>query len=178
MIYWKRIILIITGLVFIILIATSRVYLSVHYPGDVYAGVALGVVTVILFIFFDRNMTPIIRTWSMKRKLIMGITPPVLLFVFSTLFFNTDPRGVKLAGALLGILVGYILQEEYLKFSLNVPLKFKIHRILLGLFISYLAYYGLGMVIPFNLGTCFLTSCLGGLSVMYIAPWLFLKLES
>jgi len=85
---------------------------------------------------------------------------------------------VKLSGALLGIIIGYILQEEYLNFSVSVPLKIKLQRIFFGLIISYLAYFGLGMVIPFNLGTCYLTSCLGGLSVMYLAPLLFLKLET
>jgi len=178
MINYKKIILIVLGFVMIVFIALSRIQLGIHYYEDVYIGIALGVVTVIGFIIIDRKLTPVIRRWSLRRKLIMGIIPPVLLFMYSALFFNTDPTGVKLAGALLGIIVGYILQEEYLKFSVNVPLKIKIQRILLGLFISYFTYFGLGMVIPFNLGTCYLTSCLGGLSVMYFAPWLFLKHEN
>jgi hypothetical protein len=177
MINYKKIILIVLGFVMIVFIAISRIQLGIHYYGDIYIGIALGVATVIGFIIIDRKLSPIINRWSLGRKLTMGITLPVLLFIYSALFFNTDPRGVELAGALLGIIVGYILQEEYLKFSVNVPLKIKIQRILLGLLVSYLSYFGLGMVMPINLATSFLTSCLGGLSVMYIAPVLFMRHE-
>ena len=178
MIYTRQKFFIILGMVIIVLVALSRVYLGVHYPSDVYVGVALGILTVLLFLLIEPKLTKLITAWSFEKKICIGTLVPAVLFIYGGLFFSYDPRGVKLAGALLGIFLGYILEEEYVKFSVNVSNKTKAIRIILGLFIAYLVYFGLNMVLPFNIITCLFTAWLGGFTVMFIAPWVFKKIES
>ena len=40
--WWARIVVMLTALVLIVLICFSRLYLGVHYPSDVFAGVLVG----------------------------------------------------------------------------------------------------------------------------------------
>ncbi len=167
----------VVGFVTVALVSISRVYLGVHYPGDILAGLALGIGTVGLFLVLDPWVTHRINTWSFERKMFIGSLPPLLLFFYGSLFFSFDDRGVRLAGAILGIMIGYILEEEFLKFSVFVSRKTKLIRTFLGLFLAFMAYFGLGVVIPYNIVTCFVVSWLGGFTVMFIAPWVFSKIE-
>ena len=171
MVFTRRKFYIILGVVMIVLVAISRIYLGVHYPGDVLAGVALGICTIALFLVFEPKLTRVIKTWSLDRKIIMGTIPPVLLFLFSSIFFTTDDRGVRLAGALLGVILGYILENEYVRFTVDVPFRVKITRIILGLFIAFMAYFGLSTALPYNITTSLFTAWFGGFSVMFIAPF-------
>jgi hypothetical protein len=149
----------------------------VHYPRDVIAGIALGFGTVVVFIFLDKPITRIINNWSFRQKLVYAIVIPALLIAYSSLFFATDNRGVRVTSALLGIFVGSLLETRYLRFSININLKGKIIRTFVGLVLAYIAYFGLNQIIPFNILTCIFTSWLGAFTVMFIAPWVFLKLE-
>ena len=177
MVYTRHIFFIVFGFVIIILVAISRVYLGVHYLGDVIAGIALGVVTVAIFLILEPKVTRLVNTWSLKRKLFLGTIPPLLLLFYGSLFFSFDDRGVKLAGALLGIILGYVLEGEYVRITVNVSTEKKVIRIILGLFLAFIAYFGLNWLLPFNMVTCFFTSWLGGFMVMFIAPWVFKKIE-
>ena len=177
--YYKRYLpVIITGITIIILVAISRVYLFVHYPRDVLAGIALGFATVAIFIFFDKPITRLVTTWGFRQRLVYAIVIPSLLIVYSSLYFNTDPRGVKVSSALLGIFLGSVLETRYLRFSVKIKLNGKMLRTILGLALAYIAYFGLNQIIPFNILTCAFTAWLGAFTVMFIAPWVFLKLES
>jgi hypothetical protein len=173
----KKLIFGIIGVVIIILVSISRVYLDLHYLGDVLAGLALGVATVLIFLVFEDRITGMIKHWSFHEKLFFSTVPPLLLVIHTILFFHLSTQGVKLAAALFGMLLGAVLEGQYLKFSVESTVKIKIYRIILGLFIAYIAHYGLGMVLPFNVVTCFFTAFLGGFTVVFIAPWLFKKIE-
>ncbi len=177
MIKTKRFIVGIIGIVLILFVSISRVYLNLHYPGDVIAGIALGVATVLIFFAFEDRITTIVKGWNFQERLFFSTVPPLLLVFHAALFFHLSPQGVKLAAALFGILLGAVLEGQYLKFSVKSTIRIKIYRIILGLFIAYIAHYGFGMVLPFNVATCFFTAFFGGFTVVFLAPWLFIKIE-
>ena len=102
---------------------------------------------------------------------------PILFLIFSSLFYSIDDRGVKLSGAFLGLFIGYVLEAEYINFSVHVSTKTKVLRIFVGLFLAFLAYFGLGFGLADNIVTSFFRSWLGGFTVIFIAPWVFSKLE-
>ena len=178
MMYFRTKVLIILGIVIIALIAISRVYLGVHYPGDVYGGLALGFGTVAVFIFLDPWLSSKVQNWNLGRKLIVGTIIPLLLFLYAGFHYNYDPQGVKLSGALLGLVMGYLFETEFINLSTHVTWGTKAVRIVTGLFLSASLYFGLGSVLPQNVATCFILAWLGGFSVMFIAPMLFKKLET
>jgi hypothetical protein len=175
--FTRRKFYIIFGFAIIALVSLSRIYLGVHYPGDVLAGIALGICTIALFIFVEPKITAAVISLQFQQKIIFAIIPPFLLFIYGSLFFHIDDRGVQLSGALLGIIPGYVLEDEYIRITTEVPINVKVMRTIVGLFIAFIAYFGLGMVLPYNIGTCLFTAWLGGFSVIFIAPWMFSKVE-
>lgn len=175
--YTRQKIIFIVGFVLIVLIGASRIYLGVHYPGDVYAGIALGICTALLFIFFEPKVTRIVNTWSFEQKVVFSAIIPILFLIFSSFFYSVDDRGIQLSGAFLGILIGYVLEAEYINFSVHTTTKTKLLRIFVGLFLAFLAYFGLGFGLADNIVTGFFRSWLGGFTVIFIAPWVFSKIE-
>ena len=168
--------LIILGVLIISLVSISRVYLRVHYCEDIIVGIALGVLSVIAFNVFEPKLTKIVKQLDLNQKLSLALIIPLLLIAHSALIFQLDTQAVKLSSALLGIFIGGVLEQKYVNFSTGTNLWSKLFRTFFGLFIAYLAYFGIAYIIPFNITTCILTSFLGGFTVTFIAPWAFTKL--
>lgn len=177
MLYTRMKWIVILGTILVALVSISRVYLGVHHFGDVIGGIALGIGTVIVFIILDPWITRKAQKWSYREKLFYSTVLPILLIIPTIYYFKIDPRGVKLGAALLGITFGSVLETKYLNFSVESSIGIKVYRILLGLFLAYMAHFGLSMVLPFNVFTNIFTAFLGGFTVIFIAPWVFMKIE-
>jgi len=173
----KNKIIMVVGPTLIILISVSRVYLNVHYLDDIYGGIAFGFLVAVCFWVFEPEVTKIVRKWSFESKLLIGIITTSLFIFHGILYFNIDPRGVKLGAALMGIFVGIVLENRFLNFTLKISKAIKVQRVILGLLIAWLAHFGLLMVLPLNLPTVILTSWLGTFAVTFIAPWVFINVE-
>jgi hypothetical protein len=167
----------IIGSLMITLVAFSRVYLGVHYFGDVVAGIGLGVVTVLLFIFIDPKISALISSRTFEQKLVMATVPVLFLVMIGAFNFGINDNGVRLSGALWGLFIGYIFEGEFLRFTMAVSTKLKVQRFVIGIFISFILYFGLGAVLPYNIGTALFLAWLGGFSVMFISPLIFDKIE-
>jgi hypothetical protein len=169
--------LIILGTFIVAFVSISRVYLNVHYMSDIIAGIAFGIATVVAFIVLEPIINRIVNKQSLRNRIIYASIPPLLLIVHSSLIFELDIQNIKLSSALLGIFLGGTLEQEYINFSEHTTLTNKGFRTIFGLFIAYLAYFGLGMVLPLNLISCVFTSFLGGFTVTFIVPFIFTNIE-
>ncbi len=175
--HYKKNWLLIVGVFIIGLVSISRIYLRVHYWSDVLVGIALGVATVVAFIVIEPRVRRMIQSSSFDQRLFMSVVIPLLLIIYAILQFDLDIQALKLSSALFGIFLGGTIEQEYLGFSENTSIPKKVFRTIFGLFLAYLAYFGLGTILPLNIASSMLTSFLGGFTVTFIAPWAFTKLE-
>jgi membrane-associated phospholipid phosphatase len=171
--YW----VIITGIIIVSLVSISRIYLNVHYTSDVLFGIAFGFATVVGFIVLEPLILRLARSWSFKDQLFYAIVPSALLILHSVLNFQIDLQSLKLSSALLGIFLGAVLEHRYVNFSVTTTLKNKIIRTIFGLILAYLAYFGLNFILPTHVLTTFFTAFLGGFTVTFIVPLIFIKFE-
>jgi membrane-associated phospholipid phosphatase len=194
----------ITAIALVFLISYSRLHLGVHFLHDILGGWILGLVVLILFLRFERNVSGWVKSRSKYNQIGIGFAISIL-FIITGLVVNTliaptfDPQSwaqyatearslthyFTLAGAFFGALSGYVLMKSGVQFSTKGTWSLKLGRYLLGMVGVLIAMYGLDFI--FNLfasDESFLGYLLRYIRygtttfwVMYGAPWVFLRLK-
>ena len=134
---WIRI----SSIVILALVSFSRMYLGVHTPLDV--GVSFIVATVLIF-----ALHPLINLIDRKPNAMYAVIAVMLAIAVSFVLFvelypfpaDTDAHNLAsgsknaytLLGALVGLLVVYIVDSNYLHFETDAPLWVQIIKIALG----------------------------------------------
>ncbi|MBT9143157.1 MAG: hypothetical protein DDT29_01556 [Dehalococcoidia bacterium] len=129
----------------IFLIGLSRIYLGVHYPGDVIGGIIIGVLFSISVLKLGQVAA---KRFKNPYQLLNQAVPALALFLlpFNLLIFPDIARGdpSPTLGFLFGFPIGVMLEMKYINFSTEVSLGTKILRALMGF--SLLA--GLMIILP------------------------------
>lgn len=156
--------------VFLILfVPVSRIYLGVHYPADVLAGVLIGAL-ILLSSFYIR---PLVVKLSFSLTLGIAITAVVLLF-----FLIVAAGAVLQSWLALALLVGLVVARFLKPYSDTIPSD-KTTLFLLGLFgYSAMGVYFFAAVsfIPLLTDTEWLQVFLAGIPlglIVYFVPYLF-----
>ena len=124
-----------------VLVPFSRMYLGVHTPQDVLVSVAIGLFLVLLvhpFIFGGNNNKRILALLCSMIVLCIGYVLFVNLYSFPA---DVDPvrlqsgieSGYTLLGALMGMLVVYIVDEKWLHFPVKAKWWAQIMKVVIGL---------------------------------------------
>jgi membrane-associated phospholipid phosphatase len=156
------------SVIMIVLIAFSRVYLSVHTPADVAAAIGLA----ILITYFSN--------WVMDRVTEKRETfwLPLLAFIAIVgLLIFPDASYVKMAGLLVSLPLAYYLETKYIRFTTQADWWKQILKVILGLAVTLLFKEGLKFIFPDQLFFHFLRYFFTGLAGIVAAPWLFVKLN-
>ncbi|MHA2175470.1 MAG: phosphatase PAP2 family protein [Candidatus Hodarchaeales archaeon] len=188
--------LLIIGIMFLISIPLSRIYLGVHWPSDIIVGVLLGALLSWMYLLGDSRYGEKIKKWSDRRKITVGMLLSVglmllglLSFIWgSGLIFNSEIslndinvwRNIKLgtySGLIIGIIVGQILEERYIDFSTeNLGRAVKLLRIVIGIATAIILYLGAryinGVAEGFQTDMLWITQILNYLSYFAIAVFL------
>jgi membrane-associated phospholipid phosphatase len=133
----------------IFLIGLSRIYLGVHYLGDVLGGMLFGAV----FLIVAYKAIPHLESklGSVPSWLRDYLTPliSVLLFGLSLAVFPDIARGnsALICGTLFGLSVGFSLESKRVNISVNVNRWTKVIRSVVGL----VTVFGLSLMISFVL---------------------------
>jgi membrane-associated phospholipid phosphatase len=192
------------GLLLALGISLSRVYLGVHFPGDVVAGWAVGVLVWIGVDWGIRRPGPVLRQRGLFFQCMRAVLGSVLLIALQAVILAAlagiadpaswaqnaarfeaiaprDPKDLLSAAALiLGLGAGLAFQNRWARFRADGPwgkrgLRFAVGVV--GLLVIRLGMPALdnAFPFPFRSGWQFLQYALIGMWAVFLAPWLFLR---
>ena len=153
--------------VIIFLVAISRMFYGVHDLQDVIGGLLIGIGFLLLFIYLEPIFTVQFNKLSFQIKLILTITISILLFVIPTLLFPRAGLGLVpkdqvdhfpdagafalVGGVILGLGVGYLLENEYIKYEpKELRNKQKLLNVVIGLVILMAIFIPLEYLLEIN----------------------------
>jgi hypothetical protein len=166
----------ILAIVIPLVISFTRLYLGVHFPTDVFLGLALGWGIAILSAVFGERIVALVSSWNPRLKIIVAA---VLALGMNAL----NMEDTSMPGAFFGTALGIVFMSSRLSFDASSgSLAKKIIRFLLGLLVLAAIYLGGKLVFPGKDEPLyalfrFVRYGLMGLWVSFGAPWLFLRMK-
>ncbi|MBF4693585.1 phosphatase PAP2 family protein [Fusibacter ferrireducens] len=156
------------GFFLIIAVATSRLYLGVHWPKDVIAAILIALVIVkVAEWMHDRAY----RYSDFLSYFIILAIAVVTLFIFKT---ESYYKGVAI---LLGYIVGYWIEENFVNFDARGALDRQIIKYIIGMTGLLLTFIGLKIVLPDTPSMIFMRYFMTLLWATAGAPALFVVLR-
>jgi membrane-associated phospholipid phosphatase len=184
----------------VFLISLSRLYLGMHFPGDVLAGWALGLLVLGGFLWLKPYLTSQLSAWSLGRHILAAILVSAVVVVlylvvaaipagqparFGDVFNIAHAQVYDAAGSVSGMIlggwIGLAIEERRVRFSTAGTFWQRALRLIIGLLILVTLRFGLKAILPEDtlaLGLAFRTLRYA-LMVLWMAlawPWLFVRL--
>jgi membrane-associated phospholipid phosphatase len=156
------------GVVLLVLcVMLSRVYLAVHFPGDILWGAAVGLALLALYAHLKPRLLPWLRKLSLGRHLALAALTAALMFAAGALLlavpFGAGPTFVAYyaeawrttldesattAGLALGYWIGVVLETRCVRFTVAGPLWQRALRYIVGVAVLLVIWLGLRVVFP------------------------------
>jgi membrane-associated phospholipid phosphatase len=185
-------------------ISISRIFLGVHFPGDVMGGFLIGIM---VWFFVDagiRYLGPVMARAGFWTQCLAVAAASIIVLLLQAVILGrlagtADPAAwaenaarinfinprdpnpiISLAGLILGMGIGLACKNRWAPFAAGGTLEKRILRFLLGLSVMLMVYAGLGLLwngIDPPLGPIlrYLRYGLTGLWMIFLAPWVFLR---
>lgn len=158
-----------------LLVSFTRLYLGVHFPTDIFLGLALGWGFALASLLFGERVAKAVAGWNARLRIIVAAG---LALGMNAL----NMQDTSLSGVFLGTAIGASFLFERLRFDAGSgTLAKKAARMVVGLAGVALIYFGVKLAAP-KAGQDlyalfrFLRYGLVGAWVSFGAPWLFLRL--
>jgi hypothetical protein len=165
------------------MVALSRVYLGVHYPADILAGVGIGLATVVVwYALWARSPWPLEqRSLLLQIALPASILGAYLALIPSTTAQGNLPGGAVLAAcAVLGFWIGLCLDRRFWGHVPPQTWRKRLVAAVVGLAILAALRHGIDWAHAASLAPAQLVAPLGyaaiGIWISLGGPWLFRRL--
>jgi membrane-associated phospholipid phosphatase len=188
-------------LLLIFLVCLSRVYLGVHFPGDVIWGCAEGIVLLAAYIGLKPRAAAWLRRRSLGTHVAMAVGAAAAILALNLAFLQ-EPRFLpaggflqaayvaarvqasseagNVAGLVLGVWVGLALERRYVRFTTSGPAMRRALRYVVGLAGLLTVWLGLRLILPVEplaLGMALrvVRYAAAALWTVFAWPWLFVR---
>lgn len=160
-----------SALVIPLLVSIARMYLGVHFPQDVIAGAAIGLMLFVTYAAFE----PRVGEWmgtriTLRIKLAFAVIIPL---AFAAIHLTPD-TGTS-TGTLLGFAVGVALEEEFVRFDTRGELWKQVAKLAIGGVVLLGLQQGIKVFLPEAGVTNFIRYSIVALWLALGAPWVFMK---
>jgi len=170
--------IIIAGAIAVFLVALSRIYLGVHYPGDVVGGLVFGLMVAFVFYKWEIRITSLFEKQDRTTKYLIALFLPAILVLIASLLGDLVKEQIELGLLIASIGVGYLLEEEKIKFPDTKNKKQLINRAFVGIVILgtiFAVSEILSLIIPVF---TYIKYILLGFSSVYVVPLIYTRLEN
>ncbi|PWN74550.1 phosphatase PAP2 family protein [Bacillus paranthracis] len=161
MILCKKRIVWIIGIVFIILVAISRLYLRVHWLSDIIGAVLFSVIVVYLYTKVTMELSD--RKFILLQRIILAVS--LIMYVMTSQVDN-----LKLLGVLTGSTIGIMLENHFINMNESNDFKTQVVKTVLGLSIMLIIQFILKKVIP---DMYYLRYAVTGITITFLCPFMF-----
>jgi membrane-associated phospholipid phosphatase len=153
--------------ILIFLVAISRIIIGVHDLQDIIGGLLLGICILLAFIYLEPIISPQFSKLNFSLKLVVIVAVSLALFLIGIILWPRDSVGLatqnippdysdngafgQVCGVLLGFGVGYILEQEYIKYDPSSQNnKNKIINTVIGLIIVFIVFLPLEYILEID----------------------------
>ncbi len=161
MILCKKRIIWMIGIVFIILVSISRLYLRVHWLSDIIGAVLFSVIVVYLYTKVTMGLSD--RKFILLQRIILAVS--LIMYVMTSQVDN-----LKLLGVLTGSTIGIMLENHFINMNESNDFKMQVVKTVLGLSIMLIMQFILKKVI---LDMYYLRYAVTGITITFLCPFIF-----
>jgi len=179
--------------IIIVLVAFSRIYVGVHFPQDVVGGLLIGAIFLVAYL----RLAPPVSSWlgrlPVRFQVALAIAVPIVLWLIHPAEQQALEAGVVQLypsetvagnmGFLIGISLGLLAEQRYVRFRVDGPWWKRLLRLALGALIVLFFWQGLKLFVPEGLSVVLSSTLrlvrylLTGMAAIWWAPWLFVRLD-
>ncbi|MFW9902228.1 MAG: phosphatase PAP2 family protein [Candidatus Thorarchaeota archaeon] len=146
----KRIAMWIISIIIIMLVGLSRIYLGVHWVGDVLTGWLFGMVILLFVYIFEEKIQDFINKYNVIYLYIGLAVLGLVVMILTDIIYQSSYNFGTPGGQMIGLGIGLALEHKYVNFEISYQPGEKwriILRILIGILLIAIIYLGLYLVI-------------------------------